>query len=326
MDDVGNKEGMSRRDFLKSAGVFGGKVMADKVLGPLERPKSPEQLRPIEIKAIALKIGRSDPHEAMRALKQLFSMERCDVVVTPEFTFHYSLEKDEQGYRKVTVLYVNRAGAGYNISEYSDPLVISVIENARLLAAKNGSHIFLSSFYEMDERDPHNKEKYKNTMLHIDDHGNIIGVKRKFEAPEGNFSVDINGKAVKVLPLICGEAWEERIQDPISGKRRSLAPEWVRRGAPYHVLIHSLAQGDLKFEELQDHVDGDFVASDKKLPESWYVDTFKDYYSPYFPYLIKGASVVASDIGTAGIFESNMRPIKTWKDGDFYVSAIVKVG
>lgn len=289
----------------------------------LDSPPSHETLTQSEFSIAALRVDPYNSAKVMIALKELLGKERINMVVTPEFSFHPRSEEDRDKY----TLYLKTLGGKYVVMDESGIMVKHAIANVALLAARYRCSIMLSSFMEKDIKlNPYDHRNYSNTMLHIDLNGEIIGKKRKYHPSEGSFFVSVGQKIVKVLPLICQDAWYERVKNPETGKIEIVVPEWIKRNAPYDALVHSMGQADLNFEKLESHVEGRFIEDENSLPESWYIDTFGFYYSAYLPYLRIGVPIISSDFGTAGVFRGDLIPLKTHRDGGSYVFAKVPLG
>jgi hypothetical protein len=151
----------------------------------------------------------------------------------------------------------------------------------------------------------------------IDKNGEITGVKRKFLPQNGKFEITQGEKTLKILPLLCGEAWREMKDD------KSIPPKWVKKNAPYDVLIHSLRQGDLNFDDLATFVQkrGEGLSQSAKSREGWQKDTFNVYYSEYFKFLKPNAPILVSDVDMAGCFNQDLSPIKGYSDNKDYILA-----
>jgi len=208
-------------------------------------------------------------------------------------------------------LFLDKTPGGYKTQEPTHQTIKHLLANARLLAAQHQSSLFLGTFYELGTQD----NKYYNTLLHIDPNGQIVGIKRKLYPPEGNFTIQTrSGIPLRVLPLICGEAWWDIVTDQ-AGERKIKVPDWVKQGArktPYDMLTHSLAQGDLDFDRLAQTTQGSEKVEGGKAIE-WLKSTFGFYYGEYLPYLKPHAPIIVSDWGReAGVFTGDLQPLKNY--------------
>jgi len=298
-----------RRKFLKNAGagLFG--------LSPLA-PKPPEKPLEHQLRLASLRITpeyttedeAKQGYAVLNLIRGLLAKERVNLVVTPEFSFH---PYHSDSFR----IMLDKKWGRWKLNPSSSATQKHIILNARLLAAQHRSSLLLSTFPETGV-----DGKYYNTMLHIDANGDIIGVNRKFHPPMGDFTIrDALGKSFRVLPLICGEAWRETKSDTETGQNYALPPPWVKKGAPYDILAHSLSQGDLNFNELVGFTQQSLPAN---FTPTFGIDSlrsaFSTYYREYMPYLRRGAPIVAADWSTAGVMNGDLQPFENLKETATY--------
>lgn len=315
----------SRRDFLKLTGavavtagvaILGGRGISE-VISAFARKKSErkESLLSPEIMVAALSVpgegsrGQSveTGYSVLQQIDKILKSQPVTLVVTPEYSFEmYNKEKPEK-------LMLKKVDNGeFVVHDESSEIVRDILSRSQQLALTHRCDIFLATFHEIGLDDG----EYYGTLLHLDPQGKIVGRKRKFHSPEGSFMVKVGPKELKVLSLICGEAWEE-IQDSFA-----IPPEWVGKNSPYDMMTHSIAQGDLNFNMLAGLVQ-------KTIPEGeleparreWMRDCFDKYYRNYRPYLKPNAPIIVADWSVSGVFNPDLSPIKKYEGQPRYTVA-----
>lgn len=229
-------------------------------------------------------------------LGEFLKKEPVNLVVMPEGSFEMYDEEVNP-----LPLVIEEISGGQRIHESTHPVCKHIIEEARSIATRRKCHLLLGTFYEIGLKD----NQYRSTLLHIDSSGEIVGIKRKFYPPVGSFTIEVaRGVSLKILPLICGEAWREKE-----------VPWWVRQNGPYDILTHSLSQGDVDFDQLSALVQGLLSPEPIRLEERKRLkDAFYEYYGKYLPYLKPRAPIVVSDWGMSGIFTKDLKPLENYTD------------
>lgn len=255
---------------------------------------------PDQITLASLRVTRSEKEQVLDKLSEALDEAAPDVVIMPEYTFHIY---EGEGYDSHPLPVVLHRGEGeYCVENPTGERVQKIIERARDLARKHKTNLFLGTFYEslngLVSKEDYQRGaiEYRNTMLHINPEGKIVGVKRKFHKPDDEFVVRAkSGRAYKVLPMICQDVWDNREGNKI------IVPDWVKNGGPYDVLVHSLGQGDVDLDSLSLHIQDKIKMSDEELFRAQ--KGFNFYYGEYFPYLNPSeAYILISDGGQSGIF------------------------
>ncbi len=243
--------------------------------------------------------------------------EGANLVIMPEFTFYF---KDSY----ISSVKKNVKTQEYDIIVNENNIFYSEIVNTfKNLAAKYHVNIFLTSF-------PLNSNTLKepNVGFFINDQGKIIGYKIKYEPPVGKFDINLAGKKFKILPLICGEAFNFNNPDDSNTK------SWVSTNAPYDIIIHALNQADVDFSYLATYIQNSRSNIKSKeqnvrsrLSIDWYKEAFYNYYQPYFDYLSNnpGVVIVSDTHNIAGIFNKNLNKINSYKMGVDYDIAGFKI-
>lgn len=266
---------ISRRDFTKGAGAavvyraLRGLVPEDVSLKP-ERsenlvpsrpggPEDQEQKERLSPKEFSIAAVSTPPellqiddeiqvgYEFLWSIGKVLKDESVNLVVTPERSF----EMLREGYYKRGAqfppekLLLTKEEKDFSVHQGSSDIVIDIVSQAQELAKKYRCDLFLATFYEIGMEDG----KYYPTLLRINPEGKIVGRKRKFQPPEGSFTLKIGQRELRVLPLICGEALR-KVKDSQTGEGKIVVPDWVKDGAPYDILTHSLAEEDLDFTKL----------------------------------------------------------------------------
>lgn len=312
---------LSRRDFLKDVGV-GTAALA---LLSLRRsiPEAGEILRQNELSIGALRVegiqGEDGLRRGIRILNQIetaLQSTPLDLLITPEYSF--SLNQNSEAKFEPRPLVIQQDDTEFAVDKLkSSGAAKIIVENAQSLAKDHNANLFLSSFY-----DPSNPISH-TTALFINSRGEIAGVKKKGLPPDGKFEIQRNGQSLKILPLICGEAWEETEQDSSGGGFKAIPPEWVAKNAPYDILVHSIAQGDLDFDKLAAIAQKSEIPNDSRLTnnEQWQRETFRSYYEEYLRFLRSNAPILISDLGMAACLNQDLSPISKYYDmGGFVVA------
>lgn len=312
-------EPLSRRDFLKIAaatvaGVAGASVGRKAIVDWIGK----EQLSENSIKLSALRTekiqGEDSIGQSLRVLREIeksLKSEHLDLVITPEFSFEtrWGREKDYEGMPLILKQVEEKRFVVDEINSHGAPKII--IENATSLAKEHKSNLLLATFF-----DPQGPEK--TSAVFINSQGLITGLKRKFQPPLGAFEIDCGKTTLKVLPVICGEAWGGQNVPP------SYKDTWVGEGAPFDILTHSLAQADVDFNGLAKLVYGKSSIDESKLygqDEKWLEGAFNDYYCGYLPFLKPNAPIIIADWGIAAAFDKSLGAVREYKDERNYVVA-----
>lgn len=313
---------LSRRDFLKLAGAAVGSAVLATVFKRDAREPG-ETLKQNELSIGALRVesiqGEDGLKRGIRILNQLetaLQSTRLDLLITPEYSF--SLNQGPEAKFEPRPLVIQQNGTEFTVDKLkSSGAAKIIVENAQSLAKDHKTNLFLSSFY-----DPSNPIS-RTTALFINSRGEITGVKRKGLPPDGRFEIQRGGQTLKILPLICGEAWEKTEQDSSGGGFKAIPPEWVAKNAPYDILVHSIAQGDLDFDKLAAIAQKSEIPNDSRLTnnEQWQRDTFHSYYDEYLHFLRPNAPMLISDLGMAACLNQDLSPISKYYDIDKFVVA-----
>jgi hypothetical protein len=217
-----------------------------------------------------------------------------------------------------------------------------ILSELQRLAKENQTTIFAGSFNEaIDEEKAPTKYVMKgqrNTLLHINPEGKIIGVKRKSQAPEGSFVIKKGSNEYKVLPLICAEIdFNYELDSPgiydaeksrLTGQNvyHEIIPEWIKQGAPYDIMIHPQRLGDVNFNTLAEYTQNSqmpkgnsFETPEKTL--KWLQTAYDEYYDPYSPFLKDKAPIVTADLGIASVFKKGQKPLERYSATTTYTRA-----
>ena len=257
-----------------------------------------------------------------------------DLLLTPEYSF--IMEK-----HPIRLL---KTEDGFEVDSRSDPLQQHILSELQRLAKENRTTIFAGTFSEAvdEEKAPteHLAKGKRNTLLHINPEGKIVGVKRKTMAPEGSFTIKKGDKEYKVLPLICAEIdfnyeiGSQGIYDADKSKKtgnnvyHNIIPEWIKQGGPYDILIHPQRLGDVNFNTLAEHAQTgqnpkgtSYETPDQHL--KWLEDAYTGYYGSYSPFLKADAPIVTADLGIAAVFKESRSPLPKYDSGPSYTRASI---
>lgn len=307
---------MSRREFLKRMGAaFVGKKLGwDK-----------ERLSEHDLTIAAMRLNGPYLDDVARCdtmikkIETVLRREKPNVVITSEYTFdNYNNRagntSDNINVRLRYPLIIDRKGDNFfQIHQASYPKYKETIQRARALAAMHNAHLLLATFPELPlhgvPKIPGYGNSEYNTMLHIDPAGEIVGLKRKYNKPEGDWTItDNTGNQRKVLPMICQDVWMNYRFDPLTQQTTLFPPDWATTGAPYDIFVHSAAQGDLRYNTYNE-----LMRKLKRTPEeekdfSLLQGFFKIYYDNYWPLFGKNAPLIVSDLFHSGIFYQHKPP------------------
>lgn len=312
---------ISRRDFLKAAGiaVLAGTALAQPTTRRLLRSNELLSRNVVRLGALRTSLiqGEEETSKSLRVLNEVgkaLNSEHLDLLITPEYSFHTHWSVNDEG-MPLTLNQVNE-----NVFEIDKPQTDEftqfVVEEGVKMAKHYRSNLLLSTFYDLEG-------KGKTSAIFINSDGIITGLKRKFEPPVGSFNINRGQHSLKILPLICGEVWEKRTNDPITDDWQSVPPQWVRDGAPFDILTHSLSQADVDFNGLVKFVQGEVGVPDDELYQIDRVlleGAFKDYYGEYLQYLKPNAPIILADVSMAGAFNANLEEMKNFSDSGNYVA------
>ncbi len=269
--------------------------------------------------------------ETIRRIKEIVRQGPVDLILTGEYSFVVEGRS----------IILNKTQDGFELDDLSDPLLKEAVAALRKIASEKKCDIFAATFTEtLDESVSPSEfivKGERNTALHINKEGRIVGVKRKFLPPDGNLSVERGGKEYKTLLLICGERSAPFLTDD-QGNPITVIPDWLKKGAPWSIFLHPQNQADVDFGNFAEFIQSGEPpieaqpqsSSDKNYnPNSdprWLLSAFESYYGPFLPYLQEGAPILTADVGIAAIMGSDLRPMNSYSDSikhpDFSIATI----
>lgn len=298
-------ETLDRRGFLRLCfGVFAGALIGY----PPPKPETKENPADQEITIAVLNAQTQKIRGQGVATGDIFcrqiekalvtANQPVNLVLTPEHSFETYTGRG-QDYEPER-LKLDIIDGCFEVNKRTNQHTAEIILRLQGIARYHHCPIFAATFYEYEN----GVEEYFSTMLHISSEGKIVGRKRKLFPPEGLFTIKRGAREFKILPLICGEIWRENDENGFS-----VIPEWVREGAPYDIMLHSLHQGDLNLGKLMASVQD--KNSELTTEEGrWTRDCFDQYYRNYLLCLKPGGALVAADWNGSGIFNQDLSPIK----------------
>lgn len=236
-------------------------------------------------------------NNVLNKLELLFKREKnVDFVLTPEYSF-YDINRPVK---------LEKRFGQYALTGSHD-FVKRIIERAGNLASKYNSNIFLGTFAETDERG-----NLRNTLLQIDSNGKIVGRKRKFQILEDNFGFKAkDGKFYSVLPLICGDLFDEKILEDIKkyGKKFDIMAYTANLGTNFDILSGCVQDSGRNIEK-------GFV---KEVEEN-----FRNFFYRYFENISEDGIIVISDgakRNSSAILRGNLKLFSDYIIKDEYVLA-----
>lgn len=273
-----------------------------------------------------LKLGkRTRQEDALQNIEEMLKTGEVNVILTPEYTFQSENFSDKE------YLIIERDGQTFRLGEGSTLEAVQAVQKLRQLASQYKADIFAATFIEKTIEEPipeHQVPKSYEIVLHIGQDGQIMGVKRRLFAPEGDFTIDRDGKKYKPLLMTCGEINADGRMQIDEAKSAEIGvqsvttwrPNWVVENGPYDMIFHPQWQGDAPgLAYLADANQGlplpkltwDGVTSGKKA--------FRNYYGDYLKNDVKpGGVVVTCDIGLAAAIRENGQPMAKYKENPAY--------
>jgi len=307
---------LSRRDFLKLSAA-GLAILA--LRG--SAPEIGEVLKQNEIALAALRVeNQPDEDRLKRSIRILGQIERTlrteplDLIITPEYSFdlHYGQDRNFEP----MPLVIEQKGSEFAVNQLkSHNAARIVLEMGQSLAKDYKTNLLLATFNDSGSK------TYPTTSIFINTEGKIVGLKRKDNLPPiGKFEIKRGSQTYKILPMICGEVWNKRVEDPVTSNFKTIPPDWVKENAPWDIFAHSMAQGDLDFDKLNAITQNNPISEDS-LPhdESWLRNTFNSYYEEYLPYLKSDSLILVADWNMAGCFNKNLTRIENYRDQGEYI-------
>lgn len=313
---------MDRREFIKRLGTGGAALLAIRYGLLKEQPsKNSVKLGALRTSWIRDEGELSHSLRVLREVEKALNSEHLDLLITPEYSFHTHWNVNGEG------MPLKLSQIDENVFEtdksQTDEFTQFVVEEGIRMAKRYRSNLLLSTFYDYDS-----KGDGTTSAIFVNSDGIITGLKRKFEPPVGSFNINHGQHSLKILPLICGEAWETMKDDTITGDWQSVPPQWVKDGAPFDILCHSLSQGDVDFNGMVKLVQGEVGIPDNELyntDRTWLESAFTSYYGGYFQYLRPNAPIIISDISMAGAFNETLEEMKNFSDSGNYVAVEIPV-
>lgn len=257
--------------------------------------------------------------ETIKRIKEIVKQGSVDLILTGE----YSFAPDGRS------IILNKTQDGFEIDDLSDQLLKEAVAELSKIASENKCDIYAATFTEkVDESESPSEfiaKGERNTVLHINKEGKIVGVKRKFLPPEGNLNVERAGKEYKTLLLICGERSAPFLIDD-QGNPITVIPDWIKKDAPWSIFLHPQNQADVNFGNFADYIqagespiniqpqtspDQDYNAN---FDPGWLYNAWENYYGPFLPYLQEGSPIITADVGIAAIMGSDLQPMKSYSD------------
>ena len=287
--------------------------------------------------------------------KERSSGRQVDLVVFPESAFEITYFDDKLGKQIPTriVKVIHSEDHFEGIEGYKQAL--DLIEIAQKIAREYKTSIMLGTFTENPEafdippgttpdmtfpnRRPENLPDTltindKAIMFYINSEGKIIGIKRKFEPPQGDFSLKLSGKFFKILPIICTDGCfspslkklNVNFPTPYPNQTPICNPEkwmvnYASQNGQYDIVADLIKKGLPRenYTDLAYHIQNNF--RDLKTSNDfigYLIDKefFEKAFNNYKDVILPEAPIILADWGFTGILKYNLSkfPIENYSE------------